>query len=238
MFAVIFFSTLFGALIFMLIQIRASVDNGPITKMLKQHGETYTDSIMARERARPKKRSEQGVQEETRKLRSHTKEEEMWQRAYQDHENAIIATGADSFMVNSLYSTRLTVEYAVLPDPSFPLPPSGLGLWLSNPPNTRRMNETMKCYARVPIGAVLPWHRDHVRGDLITDSVMVRVNTPYRWIHLSVTRYDTDLREEIIGTFLKGLDANLFVDPSPQNKANPTGEWMMWDSNTNTLKTN
>ena len=240
MFIIIFLSVLLAAVILILIQLRASVNNGPITKILQQN-ESCTDSIMAREKVScRKKRAVQFAEMEKRKLRSDTKDEALWQQAYADHDHAVKTNYAQSVSVHPLYSQRLIDEYTVVPHPNspFPPPPSSLGMWLARYPNTRYMNDIMRGVARAPIGAVIPWHRLIVRDVLISDSVMVRVNTPYRWIHLSVTRYETDSREEIICTFLKTLDTELFADPSLYEKVNPTGEWMMWDPITHTLKTN
>jgi hypothetical protein len=186
----------------MLVQLRASVQNGPTTKYLQKK----------REEALRNRLKKEVVQETT-----HEQEKLAWQRAYAVHDSAVI-THTESFHIHPLYSQRLMDEYKVVPNPnsSTPPPPSSIGLWLSNSPNTRHMNDIMKCCARVPIGTVLLWHHLIVRDNLLTDYIIVRVNAPYRWIHLKVTRYETDSRDEILCTFLQTLDMTLFVDLYPQ----------------------
>ena len=141
-----------------------------------------------------------------------------------------------------LYSKRLIDEYTAERDaqsvPDVPKAPLALGLWLMPRPNSRVMSDVMIYHALAKIGAVIVWRKDTVRDNLIMSYIMVRVNTPQRWIHVEVTHYEGESREEILVEYLKTLDPHWFDDTDLIKKTFPDGEeCMLWDPSTEMLKT-
>ena len=141
-----------------------------------------------------------------------------------------------------LYSKRLIDEYTAERDaqsvPDVPKAPLALGLWLMPRPNSRVMSDVMMYHALAKIGAVIVWRKDTVRENLIMSYIMVRVNTPQRWIHVEVTHYEGESREEILVEYLKTLDPHWFDDTDLIKKTFPDGEeCMLWDPSTEMLKT-
>ena len=142
------------------------------------------------------------------------------------------------FVTKLLYSKRLIDEYTTLRDAQSPKAPLALGLWLMVRPNSRDMADVMMYHALAKIGSVIVWRKDTVRDDLIMSYVMVRVNTPQRWIHVEVTHYEGESREEILVEYLKTLDPHWFDDTDLIKKRFPDGEeCMIWDPSMEILKT-
>jgi hypothetical protein len=248
----IFFTILCGALAFMGLQLHASIQNDPTRKIFqklqaekKEQEERIKrlDAALAlfkeKDELEKKRKNERIAHLESKTTRSAEEEEEFaTYQAEAEHDKAI-ATNSEYLGPCVLFSQRLIAEYTVVPDPKspFPPPPHSMGLFLSKTPNTRYQHDIMKRWARARIGTLVSWYRDDAaRGDLVKEYIMVRVNAPYRWIHLTVTRYPTDSREEIIVQHLKTLDSKLFIDLCPHNKLNPNSEVLMWDPDTQTLK--
>jgi hypothetical protein len=147
-----------------------------------------------------------------------------------------------SMVSKSLYSKRLIDEYTTERDaqsvPNVPKAPLALGLWLQRRPNSRDMADVMMYHALAKIGAVIVWRKDIVRDNLIMSYIIVRVNTPQRWIHVEVTHYEGESREEILVEYLKTLDPHWFDDTDLIKKTFPDGEeCMLWDPSTEMLKT-
>lgn len=141
-----------------------------------------------------------------------------------------------------LYSKRLIDEYTAERDaqsvPDVPKAPLALGLWLMPRPNSRVMSDVMMYHALAKIGAVIVWRKDTVRNNLIMSYIMVRVNTPQRWIHVEVTHYEGESREEILVEYLKTLNPHWFDDTDLIKKTFPDGEeCMLWDPSTEMLNT-
>jgi hypothetical protein len=141
-----------------------------------------------------------------------------------------------------LYSKRLIDEYTAERDaqsvPDVPKAPLALGLWLMPRPNSRVMSDVMMYHALAKIGAVIVWRKNTVRDNLIMSYIMVRVNTPQRWIHVEVTHYEGESREEILVEYLKTLDPHWFDDTDLIKKTFPDGEeCMLWDPSTEMLNT-
>ena len=142
------------------------------------------------------------------------------------------------FVTKLLYSKRLIDEYTTLRDAQSPKAPLALGLWLMVRPNSRDMADVMTYHALAKIGSVIVWRKDTVRDNLIMSYVMVRVNTPQRWIHVEVTHYEGESREEILVEYLKTLDPHWFDDTDLIKKIFPDGEeCMIWDPSMEMLKT-
>ena len=160
-----------------------------------------------------------------------------WYRSQIDQDHATAMISIESFMTHTLYSQCLIKEYSLTIDPSMLSHHPSLGRWLSALPTTKCITEAMRNNAYAPIGTVIPWRDDIVRDNLHVDDILVRVNTLYRWIHLSITRYTTDSRDEMICTFLKSLDPKMFTN-SDEKINFKEGVWMLWDPVTKTLKTN
>lgn len=254
----LFATILCGALAFMLFQLRMSARHELATKALpKLHKENATALKKQKEQQARTERLDitlAQLKEETETMnkwkdtqtallesklpRTFEEEEELAKyHAEAEHNTAMEMTGFTHMMIHQLFSPRLIEEHAVAPnaDPSTPQPlPLELTVWKT--PSTHHMINNMKIFARATIGTVIPWRQDHdnIRFHHITDYMMVRVNAPYRWIHLSMTHYKTDSCNETIVQYLKSLDENLFVET--EKKENPKGEWMMWDPIEKTLE--
>ena len=189
MFVIVLFTTIIGAMMLILIQLKNSANSGPTTNALAKWKKNQTENV-------PPK---------------------------------------------LLYSKRLIDEYTALRDaqsvPDVPKAPLAIGLWLMPRPNSRDMADVMMYHALAKIGTVIVWRKDTVRDDLIMSYVMVRVNTPQRWIHVEVTHYEGESREEILVEYLKTLDPHWFDDTDLIKKTFPDGEeCMIWDPSTEMLK--
>lgn len=161
---------------------------------------------------------------------------------WKKNQEKVIENTYTGFVTKPLYSKRLIDEYTALRDaqsvPDVPKAPLALGLWLMVRPNSRDMADVMMYHALAKIGAVIVWRKDTVRDDLIMSYVMVRVNTPQRWIHVEVTHYEGESREEILVEYLKTLDPHWFNDTDLIKKRFPDGEeCMIWDPSMEMLKT-
>lgn len=198
-----------------------------------------TEALLARWKRESKKEKtmkDEGIYHlRLKKGRSTEDEKELaWYRAQIDQDHATAIMSMEPFMMHTLYSQSLIKEYNLILDPSVPSHPPGLGRWLSALPDTKCVTEAMRINAYAPIGTVIPWRQDIVRDNLHVDDVLVRVNVLYRWIHLNIIRYATDLRDEMICSFLKELDVKMFTNSD--DKINfKKGVWMIWDPITKTL---
>jgi hypothetical protein len=143
-----------------------------------------------------------------------------------------------TFLAKSLYSKRLIDEYTTERDEKYPQAPLAIGLWLMARPNCRVMTDIMMYHSAAKIGSVIVWRKETVRENLIMSYIMVRVNTPQRWIHIEVTHYEGESREEILVEYLKTLDPHWFDDTDLIKKSFPDGEeCMIWDPSMEMLKT-
>jgi len=247
MFIIILFTAILGAMTIILFQLKKSANTGPTTHALqkirakKEEQKKRMNDMFMRwgKEAEEKKRTEKERLDYLQgrlpaDLTQEEKNELADMIALSEHDEAVKMSM--TFLSHSLYSQTLVDEYTAVRDASNCYnSPLALGLWLSNQPNIHHMIDAMQCYMRVQIGTVIVWRYDTVRNDLFVSYVMVRVNTPYRWIHLKVTRYENDSCHDILANYLKTLDAALFVDQYPQDRINPTNkltEWMMWDTTT------
>jgi hypothetical protein len=260
MFIALFATILCGALAFMLFQLRASAQHESAVKSLQKLREAQAAALEKQKQKEQQERLERldvalaRCKEETETInkwkdartallesmvtRTFEEEEELAKyHAEAEHDKAMETTGFTHLMIHQLFSPRITEEHTVTPnaDPSMPQPLS-LGMIVWKTPSTRHMVDNMKIFARAKIGTVIPWRQDHdnIRFHHITDYMMVRVNAPHRWIHVSMTHYKIDSCNETIVQYLKSLDEVLFVDT--EKKENPKGEWMMWDPIKKTLE--
>lgn len=112
---------------------------------------------------------------------------------------------------HNVYSARMLQEDAA------PRPhgmPSTLGLSLKE----KSPNECYFQYeesANFEVGAIYPFLECGVIGhpDQIATYIIVRVNTPHRWLRLVVTRYKDESLEETVQTYLETL--SLFDGKTP-----------------------
>lgn len=201
-----------------------------------------TETLLARWKRESKKEKtmkDEGIYHlRSKKGRSTEEDNELtWYRAQADQDHATATISMESFMIHTLYSRCLIKEYNLIIDPYVPSHPPSLARWLSALPHTKSITEAMRINAYAPIGTVIPWRHDIVRDNIHVDDMLVRVNVLYRWIHVSIIRYTTDSLEEMICTFLKALDTNMFTSSDDKINFN-VGVWMLWDPVTKTLKTN
>jgi hypothetical protein len=215
MFVIILFTLIVGAMLIVLLQLRNSVNLCSTANLIKK--QLRTDAIIAQWK------KEQSELEE--------------KRARKEHDEAFNSTHM-GFVAKKLYSKRLVDEYTAQRDATCPDAPLALGMWLLAHPNCRVMCDVMMYHSHVKIGSVIAWRKDTVRGDLIMSYVIVRVNTPQRWIHVEVTHYERESREEILVEYLKTLDREMFEDTDLIRKTFPDGEeCMLWDPSMEMLKT-
>ena len=215
MFVILLFTLIMGAMLIVLLQLRNSANLCSTANLIKK--QPRTDIIIAQ------------WKKEQRELEE--------KQARKEHDEAFNSTYM-GFVARKLYSKRLVDEYTAQRDAICPDAPLALGLWLMTRPNCRVMCDVMMYHSRAKIGSVIAWRKDTVRGDLIMSYVMVRVNTPQRWIHVEVTHYEREYREEILVEYLKTLDHEMFEDTDLVRKTFPDGEeCMVWDPSMEMLKT-
>jgi len=215
MFVILLFTLIMGAMLIVLLQLRNSANLCSTANLIKK--QPRTDIIIAQ------------WKKEQRELEE--------KQARKEHDEAFNSTYM-GFVARKLYSKRLVDEYTAQRDAICPDAPLALGLWLMTRPNCRVMCDVMMYHSRAKIGSVIAWRKDTVRGDLIMSYVMVRVNTPQRWIHVEVTHYERESREEILVEYLKTLDHEMFEDTDLVRKTFPDGEeCMVWDPSMEMLKT-